>query len=113
MEAMTGMASFTDCAHFEGLFITNFCPENESTNVIMHLKSTMYFQGKHSIDSYVDEFRDLIALSGYTDAIAMVVKFRRGLEPSTQDKIAESRRDRPADNDTAGWYNAAKRFERN
>ena len=75
MEAMTGMASFMDWVHFEGSFITNFCPENKLTNAIMRLKSTMYFQGKHPIYSYVDKFRDLIALSSYTDAIAMVVKF--------------------------------------
>jgi hypothetical protein len=39
---------------------------------------------------YTDEFKELITLSGYMDPIAVVLKFHRGLHPTTQDKIAES-----------------------
>jgi hypothetical protein len=56
----------------------------------MTLKSDQYFQGKRNVDVYTDEFKELIALSGYTDPIAVVLKFRRGLHPTTQDEIAES-----------------------
>ena len=62
---------------------------------------------------YVDEFSDLIDLSGYSDPLAIVIKFRRGLNASTQDRIAESGTDRPADNDPDGWYKAARRFDLN
>ena len=62
---------------------------------------------------YVDEFSDLIDLSGYSDPLAIVIKFRRGLNASTQDRIAESGTDRPADNDPDGWYRAARRFDLN
>jgi hypothetical protein len=62
---------------------------------------------------YVNEFSDLIDLSGYSDSLAIVIKFRRGLNASTQDRIAESGTDRPADNDPNGWYKAARCFNLN
>ena len=31
------------------------------------LETTTYFQGKRSVDNYLDQFRDLIYDSGYTD----------------------------------------------
>jgi hypothetical protein len=65
------------------------------------------------VDEYVDEFEDLVDLAGYTDDIAIVVKFRRGLNPAIQDKIAESGRDRPDDDDQSAWYKAARRFDLN
>jgi hypothetical protein len=62
---------------------------------------------------YVDEFSDLIDLSGYSDPLVIVIKFRQGLNASTQDWIAESGTDRPADNDPNSWYKAARRFDLN
>jgi hypothetical protein len=52
-------------------------------------------------------------MSGYTDPIAIVLKFRRGLNATMQDKIAESGTDRLRDNDHQGWYAAARRFDLN
>ena len=60
------------------------------------------------VDAYVNEFEDLIDLSGYLDDLAIVLKFRRGLNPTLQDKIAESSRDRPPDNVPDKWYAAAQ-----
>jgi hypothetical protein len=37
------------------------------------------FQGRHNVDMYINEFKDLINMSGYTDPIAIVVTFCRGL----------------------------------
>src|SRR3981189_3698554 len=79
----------------------------------MRLESEHYFQGRRTVDMYVDEFSNLIDLSGYSDPLAIVIKFRRGLNASTQDQIAESGTDRPADNDPDGWYKAARRFDLN
>ena len=81
--------------------------------MLMRLESEQYFQGRRNVDNYIDEFRDLIDQSGYTDPIAIVLKFRRGLNSMTQDKIAESGSDRPADRNVAGWYKAARRFDQN
>lgn len=104
---------YTDWPTFQTTFIQEFCPENESTTAIMRLESSAYYQGKRTVDTYVDEFTDLVSISGYTDPITIVVKFRRGLHPATQDKIAESGSDRPADNDVNGWYRSARRFDQN
>jgi hypothetical protein len=94
-------------------FIETFCPENKSTHALMRLKSDRYFQGKQMVDAYVDEFEDLIDLSGYLDDLAIVLKFRRGLNPVLQDKITESGRDRLPDNAPDKWYAAAQQFNQN
>jgi hypothetical protein len=52
-----------------------FCPENEATSALMHLKSDRYFQGQRNVEAYIDEFKDLVDMSGYTDPIAIVLKF--------------------------------------
>jgi hypothetical protein len=56
---------------------------------------------------YIDEFKDLINLSGYTNPIVIVLKFRRGLNSTTQDRIAKSGTDRVQDMDFNGWFKAA------
>jgi hypothetical protein len=45
-------------------------------------------------------------MSGYMDPIAIVLKLRRGLNVTTQDKIAESGTDRPEDNNHIGCFKA-------
>jgi hypothetical protein len=76
-------------------------------------ESDRYFQGQRNVEAYINEFKDLIDMSGYTDPIAIVLKFHRGLNAMTQDKIAESGTDRPRDNDHQGWYAAARQFDLN
>jgi hypothetical protein len=56
---------------------------------------------------YIDKFKDLVNLSGYTDPIAIVLKFRRGLNLTTQNRTAKSGMDRPSDMDFNGWFKAA------
>jgi hypothetical protein len=94
-------------------FMSTFCRENEAMSTLMRLESDRYFQGQRNVEAYINEFRDLVDMSGYTDPIAIVLKFRRGLNATTQDKIAESGTDRPRDNDHQGWYAAARRFDLN
>jgi hypothetical protein len=109
----TGKMVFSSWTDFTDEFESIFCPENEATTALMTLESDWYFQGKRNIDTYTDDFKELITLSGYTDPIAVVLKFCRGLHPTTQDKIAESGTDRPKDNDLQGWLQAAQRFDLN
>jgi hypothetical protein len=59
------------------------------------------------MEVYRDEFKDLIDLSGYTDPITIVLKFHRGLNSMTQDRITESSMDRLGDMDFNGWFKAA------
>jgi hypothetical protein len=104
---------FASWDEFRDEFMAAFCPENEATTVLMRLKSDHYFQAKGNVEVYIDEFKDLVDLSGYTDPIAIVLKFRRGLNPTTEDRIAESGTDRPSDMDFEGWFKAARRLDLN
>jgi hypothetical protein len=112
-EMRTGVMGFADWTDFTSEFMSTFCPENEAMSMLMRLESDCYFQGQRNVEAYIDEFEDLVNMSGYTDPIAIVLKFRRGLNAMMQDKIAESGTDRPQDNDHRGWYAAAHRFDLN
>jgi hypothetical protein len=75
-ELRSGKMCFTSWSDFTEEFTSTFCPENKATTALMRLESDRYFQGKQNIEAYIDEFKDLIDLSGYTDPITIVLKFR-------------------------------------
>jgi hypothetical protein len=106
-EMRTGRMCFAFWDEFREEFASTFCPENEATTALMRLESDRYFQGKRNVEAYNDGFKDLVDLSGYTDPIAIVLKFCHGLNSTTQDRIAESGMDRPMDRDFDGWFKAA------
>jgi hypothetical protein len=71
-----GAAVWEDVLHImTEEFTSTFCPENEATTALMRLESDWYYQGKQNVEVYIDEFKDLVNLSGYTDPIAIVLKF--------------------------------------
>jgi hypothetical protein len=78
-EMQTGKMCFTSWDKFREEFMAAFCPENKATTALMRLKSDRYFQGKQNVEAYIDEFKDLVDLSRYTDPIAIVLKFRHRL----------------------------------
>jgi hypothetical protein len=78
-ELRSGQMCFASWSDFTEEFTSTFCPENETTMALMWLKSNCYYQGKQNVEAYIDEFKDLIDLSGYTDPIAIVLEFHRGL----------------------------------
>jgi hypothetical protein len=106
-ELRSGKMCFASWSDFTEEFALMFCPENEATTALMRLESDHYFQGKQNIEAYIDEFKDLVDLFGYTDPIAIVLKFHRRLNPITQDRITESGTDRPSDMDFDGWFKVA------
>jgi hypothetical protein len=112
-EMRSGKMCFASWHDFTEEFAATFCPENEVTTVLMRLESDWYYQGKRNVEAYIDEFKDLVDLSGYTDPIAIILKFRRGLNSTTQDRIAESGTDRLGDTDFNGWFKAARRLDLN
>jgi hypothetical protein len=112
-EMRTGKMCFTSWDEFREEFTAVFCPENKATTALMRLELDRYFQGKRNVEAYIDEFKDLIDLSRYTDPIAIVLKFCRGLNSATQDKIAESGTDRLLDRDFDGWFKAARHLDLN
>ena len=112
-ESITKLPRFHTWVEFRTEFIKEFFPRNETQRAITRLETTAYFQGKGSVDDYIDKFKDLIDLSGYTDGLAIVVKFRRGLDPEIQNYIANMMEGRPDDDDADGWYAAASRCDEN
>jgi hypothetical protein len=44
---------------------------------LMRLESDRYFQAKQNVEAYIDEFKDLVDLSGYTDPITIVLWMRK------------------------------------
>jgi hypothetical protein len=93
-ELWSGKMCFASWSDFTEKFALTFCPENEATTALMRLESNCYFQGKQNVEAYIDEFKDLVDLSSYTDPITIVLKFCRGLNSATQDRIAKSGMDR-------------------
>jgi hypothetical protein len=75
-EMRTGVMAFTDWTDFTSEFMSTFCPENEAMAALMCLESDHHFQGQQNVEAYIDKFKDLIDMSGYTDPIAIVLKFR-------------------------------------
>lgn len=98
---------------FRDAFITEFCPKNEAGLAIAKLETDGYYQGKRSVDEYVDEFKELIEQSGYNQGLPIVVKFRRGLNKDIQDVIANIPIGRPADDNPQAWYEAAVQADDN
>jgi hypothetical protein len=112
-ELQSGKMCFASWHNFMEEFAARFCPENEATMALMRFESDRYCQGKWNVEAYINEFKDLVDLSGYTDPIAIILKFCRGLNPMTQDRIAESGMDRPGDTDFNGWFKAARCLDLN
>jgi hypothetical protein len=75
-ELRSGKMCFASWSKFTEEFTSMFCPENEATTALMRLESNRYFQGKRNVEVYIDKFKDLVDLSGYTDPITIVLKFR-------------------------------------
>lgn len=102
---------FLDWSDFVDAFRTHFFPVDSEASAVNTLESTAYYQRARNVDDYLDEFRTLIMDSGYSDAKVIVVKFRRGLQPSIQNAIATMVSGRPKDTDCEGWYEAARRID--
>jgi hypothetical protein len=50
-------------------------PPMSMTMALMKLEMEEDYQNKHNVDEYVDDFEELINLSGYTDPLVVVIKF--------------------------------------
>ena len=106
-ESETDLNKFATWEAFLEAFAASFCPEDEQSHTLMYLESDKYFQHKRTMDEYIDEFEQLIHKSGYTEALAIVLKFRRGLDQAIQNKIANSA-DCPGKEDIVGWKKSAR-----
>lgn len=104
---------FADWLAFEAEFSLQFLPLYEGAAARNTLEGTGYFQGKRALEDYIDEFQMLLAVSGYTDGLNVVLKFRRGLDATIMDQIATMPIGRPADDCLQDWMSAARVIAQN
>ena len=104
---------FTDWLDFEDEFRRDFTPLNAESAAVNKLEGTSYFQQNRSVDDYLDEFRELIHDSGYTDPKTIVVKFRRGLDRRISSALAGMATGRPMDTDPERWFELAVQMDQN
>jgi hypothetical protein len=83
-EMRTGVIAFADWTNFTSEFMSTFCPENEATSALMRLELDRYFQGQRNVEAYIDEFRDLVDMSSYTNPIAIVFSPRPECDDARQ-----------------------------
>ena len=107
IESRTGTSRYSTWKEFRQAFQEEFFPKNERQRALTRLETNSYHQNKRSMDEYVDEFKDLIDVAGYSEGLAIVMKFRKGLRRDIQDQIAQLAHGRPDDGDPSAWYNAA------
>jgi len=88
-------------------------PLDSESAAINVLETTAYFQGKRMVDNYLDQFRDLIYDSGYTNPKTVVVKFCRGLDRRISTALAGMTYGRPSDTDPEAWFHLAVRMDQN
>ena len=100
----SGADYFVDWDDFRSCFQTEFFPLHSEATATNRLEGTTYFQGRRTVDDYLDDFQDLISDSGYADSKTIVVKFRRGLNPTIADTVATMAAGRPDDLDPEAWY---------
>jgi hypothetical protein len=102
----------TTWKEFEKEFIQRFCETNERVHALTKLEGIAWHQRNTPVDDYIDSFEELIDLAGLETDAGLVMKFRRGLSGSIQDKIAEMQ-DAPGLDDLEGWKKAARRIYQN
>jgi len=113
LEVRIGSLRFTDWFDFEDEFRKDFLPLDSEATAINILEGNTYFQGKRTVDDYLDQFRDLVEDSGYTDPKTLVVKFRRGLDRRIASALGSMAAGRPADNKPEDWYRLAVQMDQN
>jgi hypothetical protein len=70
-----GRLCFIDWVNFKDEFCKDFMPLNAEGTAINVLETSAYFQGKWTVDDYLDQFRDLVYDSRYTNPKTIVMKF--------------------------------------
>jgi hypothetical protein len=106
-EACQNQPAYLDWASFKKELRSQFLPLHEHIHAINTLELTAYCQAKWMADVYIDEFEMLVEQAGYSEGLAIVMKFWVGLYPSTQLCITNMLENRPPDDQPTAWYEAA------
>jgi hypothetical protein len=113
MEAKGRGPYFSDWSAFSETFMDLFCPKNEQLTALTKLEGTGWYQARDSVEEYIDRFQELIDIAEYDDDKTIVIKFRKGLDPAIQNKVALLGDGTPDFDDPEGWYAAARKVARN
>src|SRR6266545_761910 len=112
-ETKTGHLHFIDWLNFDKEFQKDFLLLDTEATAVNTLETSIYFQGKHSVDDYLYMFKDLIEDSGYTNPKTIVIKFCRGLDCRISVTLAGMAMGRPSDTDPNVWYCLTVQMDQN
>jgi len=88
---------FIDWVDFEEEFRKDSMPLDSEAAAMNVLETAAYFQGRQSVNDYLDQFKDLIEDSSYANPKTIVVKFRRGLDRRISMALTGMTYGRPSD----------------
>ena len=108
-----GKAYYSDWDTFEEDFIKHFCLKDQQLSAITKLKGTSWYQGRDSVEDYINRFQEPIDILEYSNNKTIVVKFQKGLDPGIQNKVALLGNLAPDFNDPRGWYKVSIRVAQN
>jgi hypothetical protein len=112
-KAKNGVPQYLSWFAFREDFVKTFCPKSKAQRALTQLETVEYHQGCRTVVEYTGEFRDLIKLAGYTDRLAIIIKFCCGLSWEIQDQVATMPVGQPADDKLEDWYEAAALCDEN
>ena len=94
-EQRTSTPMYESWEEFQHAFKQEFFPLHEDIAAMTTLESQSYYQGRRTVEQYIDEFQELLHKAGYIEGSSIVMKFRRGLNPVIQSRIATQTKGRP------------------
>ncbi|GLB42963.1 hypothetical protein LshimejAT787_1204120 [Lyophyllum shimeji] len=108
-----GVPRFGTYAEFRAQFVVEFCPRDEKRKAATTFEMSTYHQGSRSVDEYIDEFWDLAEEAQFPDGAQLVFRFRHGLDPRIEAKVANIVEGRPSDERVQEWIDAARLVDYN
>ncbi|GLB40930.1 hypothetical protein LshimejAT787_0901450 [Lyophyllum shimeji] len=108
-----GVPRFGTYAEFRTQFIAEFCPRDEKRKAATTFETSAYHQGSCSVDEYIDEFWDLAEEAQFPDGAQLVFRFRHGLDPRIEAKVANIVEGRLSDERVQEWIDAARLVDYN
>ncbi|GLB43974.1 hypothetical protein LshimejAT787_1501580 [Lyophyllum shimeji] len=108
-----GVPRFGTYAQFRTQFIADFCPRDEKRKATTTFKTPAYHQGSRSVDEYINEFQDLAEEAQFPDGVQLVFRFRHGLDPRIEAKVANIVDGRPSDERVQEWIDVVRLVDYN
>ncbi|GLB45153.1 hypothetical protein LshimejAT787_2000580 [Lyophyllum shimeji] len=86
---------------------------HEKRKAATTFETSAYYQGSRSVDEYIDKFWDLAEEAQFPDGAQLVFRFRHGLDPRIEAKVANIVEGRPSDERVQEWIDAARLVDYN